>query len=143
MLNLIGMHLSCNPCHLSIDLFLHRIIMVASWQRQLDHAFRCSNEGLDLLRVHCVTVERQLSPLSENHGAGTTSVRFVAGMGMLVLLAILLESECFIAEFALELLDVMLFEVALQRELGVERLFAAEDVAFKQPHRLLLSLTPA
>lgn len=64
-------------------------------------------------------------------------------MGMLMLLAILLESECFIAELALELLDVMLFEVSLQRELGVERLFATEDVAFKQPHRLLLSLTPA
>lgn len=46
---------------------------------------------------------------------------------------VLLKTEGFVAEFALELLYVVFLEVALKRKLGVECLLAAEDVAFKQP----------
>lgn len=114
ILHLIGILLSCKSCYFCVDPFLQSVIAVTCRQRQRGKALRGGHDGFHLLGVHCVAMERQLSPLAENHGAGAAGVRLLASMCVLVFLAILLESEGFVTELALELLDVMLFKVALQ-----------------------------
>lgn len=89
---------------------------------------------MHLVAVHGVPVEREFAALSECHRTEIADVWFFARMCMLVLLSVLLQTECFFAEFTLQFLDVVLLEVAFKREFRLEGLLASEDVAFKLLH---------
>jgi len=76
-------------------------------------------------------MQRQFASLSEHHGTEVTGVRLDAGVRVLVFFPVLLKTESLVAESALEFLDVVHFEMALKRELGLEKLLAVVDLTLK------------
>ena len=74
----------------------------------------------------------ELATLAEAHAAHGAAVGLFTGVRVLVLVAILLQAEAFAAVATLDLfLRVVLFVVALQRELSWKRSLASLDVALE------------
>ena len=75
---------------------------------------------------------RQLATLAEAHAAHSAAVGLFTRVGVLVLVAVLLQAEALAAVATLDLfLRIVLFVVALQRELSWERSLASLDVALE------------
>ena len=75
---------------------------------------------------------RKLTPLPKAHSAHGAAVRLLARVRVFMLVPILLQAEALAAVAALDLLlRVVLFVVALQRELSRERSLTALNIALK------------
>lgn len=64
--------------------------------------------------MHCLFVEPKLATLTKSTRTHAAFVRLEAGVDVFVFFQVLLQAELLVTELALQVLDVVLFEVTLK-----------------------------